>query len=124
MPPWQWATGGGLSLSGNGAVATPHAPLFVKRFLRIVSPRTPARTMPVPTGVNAAVPAPGTLGLLLSWNELPSMNVHERDVLVGHQPSAGDGASPLFWLLEIRPVLLWSHSESTIRRWPPEFVPE
>src|SRR4051794_36294531 len=102
----------------------PQAPLWTTLLRLTVSPRTPARTTPVPTGPSAADPEPGTFGLLLSWIELSWMNVHEVVVLLGHQPSAGEGASSLFWLFVTMPVLLWSHSDFSRRRWPPELVPE
>ena len=42
----------------------------------------------------------------------------------GQLPSAGDGASSLFSESLVMPVLLWSNSECSMTRLPPESVPE
>ena len=66
-PPWQWAMGGGVSVSGNGTTSTAQLPLLSNRLPTTVSLRPPAITMPVPGGPSSALPEPGTFGLLLSW---------------------------------------------------------
>src|SRR5262245_48782081 len=128
-PPSQCATGGGGPASGYGTTRMPHDPWFCTRLSMTVSFRPPASTMPVPTGPNAAEPAFGTFGLLLSWMKFPRKSVQECEPVgptpsPGHAPSCGEGASSLFWLLVEMPVLLSFHSESSMIRWPPEFVPE
>ena len=45
-------------------------------------------------------------------------------MLCGQVPSCGEGASSLFWLLVTMAAWLWSHSERSRMRCPPEFVPE
>ena len=80
--------------------------------------------MPVPGGPSEALPALGTLGLLLLWIAVVSEDVQERVALPGQRPTCGEGASSLFCELVTMPVLLRSHSEFSITRWPPEFVPE
>ena len=46
----------------------------------------------------------------------------EPPPITGHEPSCGSGASSLFWLFVTIPVLLRSHSEFWMIRWPPTFV--
>src|ERR1051326_488633 len=128
-PPSQCATGGGGPGAGYGTTRMPHEPWFSPRLSMIVSFRPPASTIPVPTGPNAAEPAAGTSGLLLSWMKFPRNRVQECEPVgptppPGQTPSCGEGASSLFWLLVEMPVLLPFHSESSMIRWPPEFVPE
>src|SRR4051794_33016224 len=108
----------------------PQAPLFEKRLLITVLLRPPEIDTPVPVGPAAALPAAGTLGLLLSWTLL-CLNTQQEWVFViglvpffGHAPSCGDGESSLFWLLVSNPSLLWSNCEFSMTRLPPEFVPE
>src|SRR5262245_56425817 len=60
-PPSQCAIGGGGPASGYGTTRMPHDPWFQTRLSMTVSFRPPARTMPVPTAPNAAVPALGTV---------------------------------------------------------------
>src|SRR5947209_7122470 len=95
--------------------------------------RVPASTIPDPTGALPArplAPAPGTLGLLLSWIELCMKIVHPADPGTtgvepdGQEPISGEGWSSLFWELETRPLRLWSNSVFSIMRFPPELVPE
>src|SRR5437879_905919 len=128
-PPSQCATSGGGPASGNGTTRMPHEPWFRTRLSTMVSFRPPAITIPVPTGPNAAEPALGTFGLLLSWMKFFRNTVHECEPFgpvppPGHAPSCGDGASSLFWLFAEMPVLFSSHSDFSTMRWPPEFVPE
>src|SRR3954469_4255206 len=108
----------------------PHAPLFSKRLPTTVLSRPPEIDIPVPTGPAAAAPTPGTFGLLLSCTKLCVNTQHEWVWVVelvppaGHAPSCGEGESSLFWLLVSKPSLLWSNSEFSTTRRPPEFVPE
>src|SRR3954468_17172740 len=108
----------------------PQAPLFSKRLPTIVLSRAPETDIPVPTGPAAAVPAPGTFGLLLSCTKLCVNTQHECVCVIGlvapfgQAPSCGEGESSLFWLFVSKPSLLWSNSEFSITRLPPEFVPE
>src|SRR5947209_17952681 len=66
VPPWQWATGGGVPKSGNGASTTPHEPLLTMRLRVTMSWRAPVSDRPTPNGVLDVMPAAGTVGLLLS----------------------------------------------------------
>src|SRR3954467_10950003 len=94
-----------------------------------VSVRPPAMTMPVPGGPSEAEPVLGTETLLLSCTKL-FVNIQQECEPVGpvpplgQTPSCGDGASSLFWLFVLTPVLFWSNSEFRMTRLPPEFVPE
>ena len=56
----------GVPESGNGTIRKPQAPLLEKVLSMTVSLRPPDSVMPVPVGPAAALPASGTLGLLLS----------------------------------------------------------
>ncbi|MGZ6651555.1 MAG: hypothetical protein ACXVHB_29435 [Solirubrobacteraceae bacterium] len=118
----------GGPLSGNGKKITPQAPLLTKRLSISVSLRPPETETPVPTGPSAAVPAPGTLGLL-SWTKLFVNTQHVGAPATGgltpggQAPFCGGGLSP-FWLLVSNPSLLLSNSEFSTSRRPPEFDPE
>src|SRR5438270_11021981 len=92
--------------------------------------RSPESTTPLPTGPAPATPVVGTLGLLLSCTEF-FVNSQQLCVPVGpvspslgHDPSCGEGASSLFWLLLTNPDLLLLNFEFWIVRCPPELVPE
>src|SRR5438034_8536970 len=91
---------------------------------------SPESTTPLPTGPAPATPVVGTLGLLLSCTEffVNSQQLCEPvgpvSPAFGHEPSWGEGASSLFWLLLTKPDLLLLNSEFWMIRCPPEFVPE
>src|SRR3954462_8881352 len=50
VPPWQWAIGGGVSVSGYGTSRMPQAPLWVTVLFITVSLRPPAMMIPEPIG--------------------------------------------------------------------------
>ena len=120
---------GPMSLSGKGTNRVPHASLLVKVLSMTVSLVPPDTVMPVPTG-SPDSPAPGALGLLLSWTKL-SMNTQHEWVWVmalippnGQAPFWGGGGSPPLWVLVSNPSLLSSNCELSKTRVPPELVPE
>src|SRR5437773_2533543 len=123
MPPSQCETGGGVSVSGKSCTTMPHAPWFSTRLFTTVSNIPPDISIPAPTGASPARPNAGTLGLLLSWTKFRWMKVQEP-VPLGQRPLCSGGASSLLRELGTIPVLLRSHSESSMRRLPPELVPE
>src|ERR1700674_1994644 len=90
----------------------------------------PDTVIPVPVGPALALPAWGTLGLLLSWTELWMKTQHEWVWVIGLVPLCGQapfwgaGASPSIWVLVSTPSLLLSNWEFSTRSVPPEFVPE
>ena len=86
--------------------------------------------MPVPIGPAAALPASGTLGLLLSWTSLCMKTQHEWVWVMGlvppsgQAPFCGGGGSPAIWVLVSTPSSLLSNCEFSITMAPPELVPE
>ena len=77
-----------------------------------------------------ALPAFGTLGLLLSCTLLCMKTQHEWVCVIGlmplfgQAPFCGAGGSPLIWVLVSKPSWLLSNSEFSMTIAPPELVPE
>ncbi len=81
-------------------------------------------------GPALALPAWGTLGLLLSCTELWMKTQHDRVWVIGlvavpgQSPFWGAGASPSICVFVSTPSLLLSNWEFSITMAPPELVPE
>src|SRR3954454_9704565 len=99
VPPWQWAIGGGVSVSGYGTSRMPQAPLWVTALFITVSLRAAAMMIPEPMGDGVVS---GVWELLLSCTSLRLKIVHESVPLgllmpPGQAPFRGQGASSFFW---------------------------
>ena len=123
VPPSQCEMGGGVSVSGKSCVTMPHAPWFSTTLSWMVSNWPPEISIPAPTGASPEIPAAGTFGLLLSCTWFRWMKVQDP-VPPGQSPLCGGGASSLLSELGTMPALFRSHSESSMLRCPPAFVPE
>ena len=126
-PAWQYDGGGcdrvrGVIRERREQDAT--APLSVTRFRVTVSKRPPETTIPCPAGQR------GAAGQCRRVVDCRGRSCGGRSCRTGSRcrgrarPTCGDGASSLFCELVTMPVLLRSHSECSITRWPPELVPE
>src|SRR2546422_6278825 len=102
----------------------PHEHWFQTQLSWMVSNCPPDISMPVPIGASQVMPEQGTFGLLLSCTLLRWMNVQEVFEVPGQRPLCGGGLSSLLSEFGRMPTLLQSHSESSMTRCPPAFVPE